>query len=172
MTTQQVLLWSSAYFIEFVVVMWFSRATSRRILGASIGGVAVGCFSLVAIVGFEALGMWRVPMAQTLSFRVLFFLGLVISSAPVYLVTWRIARRFGGRGLAIFIAIVAVIGPPRDYLIGATFPNWMVFSPGIAPVLADSVTYLGFVALGHAVMRVISGPATADPLALPPKPIR
>ena len=165
MTTRQVLLWSCAYLIEFVAVIWFTRATSRRILGALGGGVAVGCFSLVAIFGFEALGVWRIPMAPTLTFRVLFFLGLVVSAAPVYLVTWRIARRFGGRGLTIFIAVVVVIGPPRDYLIAATFPNWMVFSPGIAPVLADAVTYLGFVALGHAVMRWISGPAAADVLA-------
>jgi hypothetical protein len=169
MTTQQVMLWTCAYAIELVLVVWFTRATARRILGALVGGVVVGCFTLAAIAGFEALGMWRVPLAPALSFRVLFYLGLVISSAPVYMVTWRIARRFGGRGLAIFIAVVAVIGPPRDYLFAATFPKWMVFSRGIAPVLADSVTYIVFVALGHAVMRVVAGPARADRLARTPR---
>jgi hypothetical protein len=75
-----------------------------------------------------------------------------------------VARRFAWRGLAVFLCAVAVIGPPRDYLIAATFPKWMVFAPGVAPILADATTYVGMVALGHAVMRVISGPANEDRL--------
>ena len=41
----------------------------------------------------------------------------------------------------------------------------MVFSPGAAPILADSVTYIGIVVVGHAVMRLVSGPAREDGLA-------
>ena len=103
---------------------------------------------------------WYVP---------LFYLGTAISVTPIYLVTWRLARRFGWRGLAVFIGIVAVIGPPRDYFITAMFPKWMVFSPGFAPILADSMTYIGIVAVGHAVMRLIAGPAGADTLARTPR---
>ena len=61
--------------------------------------------------------------------------------------------------------IVAVIGPPRDYLIAATFPKWMVFAPGVIPILADAAAYVGMVAVGHAVMRFIAGPASEDQLA-------
>jgi hypothetical protein len=95
----------------------------------------------------------------------LFYIGLAISLTPIYLVTWRLARRFRWRGLAVFIGTVAVIGPPRDYLIAATFPKWMVFAPGVTPILADAVTYVGMVAVGHAVMRLIAGPAIEDQLA-------
>jgi hypothetical protein len=112
-----------------------------------------------AIVVGNALGLWRVPIVRTPIFLTLFYLGLVISVMPIYLVTWRLARRFGWRGLAVFIGIVAIIGPPRDYLFAQTFPEWMVFAPGIAPLLADAATYVGIVALGHAVMRFIAVPS-------------
>jgi hypothetical protein len=93
------------------------------------------------------------------------YVGFAITCSPIYLVTWRVARRFGRRGLAVCVVIAAVVGPPRDYLYAATFPEWMVFSPGIAPILADSVTYIGIVVLGHFVMRLVSGPAGDDRLA-------
>jgi hypothetical protein len=60
---------------------------------------------------------------------------------------------------------VGVIGPPRDYLYVATYPEWGVFAQGIAPVLADAASYVGIVALGHAVMRFVSGPARGSRLA-------
>jgi len=39
----------------------------------------------------------------------------------------------------------------------------MVFAPGVAPILADAVTYVGIVAIGHALMRVVAGPARCAP---------
>jgi len=155
---------TSAYLVELVAVVYFTRATSQRIVGAFIGGAAVGCFGLAAIALGNALELWRVPIARTPYFLALFYLGLVISVTPIYLVTWRLARRFGGRGLAVFICIVAIIGPPRDYLFAATFPEWMVFAPGVAPILADAVAYVGIVVIGHAVMRLIPGPSREDRL--------
>ena len=165
MTPRQIILWSCAYLVELVVVIYFTRATARRVRAALVGGAAAGLLGLGAIALCGALGWWRVPFASTPYFLPLFYLGLSISLAPIYLVTWRLARRFGWRGLAVFIGIVAVIGPPRDYLIAATFPKWMLFAPGLAPILADGGTYIGMVALGHAVMRLIVGPARGDELA-------
>src|SRR6267142_814296 len=141
MTPLQLIVVTCAYLVELVVVVYFTRATSRRIVGAFAGGAAVGCFGMGAIA-----------------------LGLVISVTPIYLITWRLARRFGWRGLAVFIGIVAIIGPPRDYLFASTFPKWMVFAPGVAPILADAATYVGIVAIGHAVMRLIAGPSRDDRL--------
>ena len=168
MTTQQIILWTLAYLIELGVVIYFTRATARRIVGALIGGLAAGMLGLGAIALCEALGWWQIPFASTPYFLPLFYLGLSISLTPVYLVTWRVARRFGWRGLAVFLCAVAVIGPPRDYLIAATFPKWMVFAAGIAPILADAATYVGMVALGHAVMFLVAGPGRADRLVRQP----
>ena len=165
MTTQEIILWTCAYLIELGAVIYFTRASARRVEGAVVGGAAAGLLGLGAIALGEALGWWHIPFASTTFFLPLFSIGLAISLTPIYLVTWRLARRFGWRGLAVFIGIVAVIGPPRDYLIAATFPKWMVFAPGAIPILADAATYIGMVAVGHAMMRFIAGPASEDRLA-------
>jgi len=165
MTRQQIILWASAYLIELFAVIYFTRATVRRVVGAMAGGAAAGLLGLAAIALCEAVGWWRIPFASTPYFRSLFYLGLSISLTPIYLVTWRLARRFGWRGLAVFVGIVTIIGPPRDYLIAAVFPKWMVFALGVAPILADGATYFGIVLLGHAMMRLIAGPANHDRLA-------
>ena len=164
MTLLQLIVVTGAYLVELVVVVYFTRATSRRIVGAFAGGAAVGCFGMGAIALGNAWGLWHVPIFWTPYFVGLFYLGLVISVTPIYLVTWRLARRFGWRGLAVFIGIVAIIGPPRDYLIALTFPKWMVFAPGVAPILADAATYVGIVAIGHTVMRLVAGPSRDDRL--------
>lgn len=169
MTTRQLIFVTCAYLVELVAVVYFTRATSRRLLGACAGGAAVGCFGMGAIVLGNALGLWRVPITWTPSFVALFYLGLAISVTPIYLVTWRLARRFGWHGLAVFIGIVAIIGPPRDYLFAAKFPAWMVFAPGVVPILADAVTYVGIVAIGHAVMRLVAGPSRKDRLRNEPR---
>ena len=165
MTTRDIILWTCAYLIELGAVIYFTRACARRVEGALVGGAAAGLLGMGAVALGEARGWWHIPFASTLLFLPLFYAGLSISLTPIYLVTWRLARRFGWRGLAVFIGIVAVIGPPRDYLIAATFPKWMVFARGVAPILADAVTYVGMVAVGHAIMRFVAGPASEDQLA-------
>jgi hypothetical protein len=169
MTTQQIILFACGYFVEFVAVIYFTRATVRRIIGAVAGGAAAGLLGMGAIALCETLGRWHVPFASTPYFLPLFYLGVLISLMPIYLVTWRLARRFGWRGLAVFTGIVTVIGAPRDYFIAAMFPKWMVFAPGVAPILVDGATYAGIVVLGHAVMRLIAGPAREDRLARHPR---
>jgi hypothetical protein len=71
----------------------------------------------------------------------------------IFLITWRIARRFGGRGLAVVICVVAVVGPLRDSWYMATFPEWGSYAPGFAPMLATSGAYvlLGIIGLRGAV---------------------
>ncbi len=162
MTRQDIIIWTCAYLIELGAVIYFTRASVRRFEGALVGGAGAGLLGLGALALFQALGLWRVPFASTPSFILLFYFGLAISLTPIYLVTWRLARRFGWRGLAAFISIVTIIGPPRDYLIAATFPKWMVFAPGVTPILADAATYAGMMALGHVLMRFMAGPASGD----------
>jgi hypothetical protein len=68
--------------------------------------------------------------------------------AFIYLITWRIARRFGWRGLAVVVVVAAVIGPLRDNWYMARFPEWGAYGPGVAPVLVIAATYAGMVLLG------------------------
>jgi len=164
MTIRQIIIVTCAYLVALVVVVYFTRATWRRFVGALAGGAAVGCFGMGAIVLGNAFGLWRVPIFWTPYFVALFYLGLAISCSPIYLVTWRVARRFGWRGFAVCLVVVAIIGPPRDYLYAAKYPAWMVFAPGIAPILADAAAYVGIVAIGHAVMRLVAGPSREERL--------
>jgi preprotein translocase subunit SecG len=164
MTTLQLIVVTCLYVVELLAVIYFTRATSRRLMGAFAGGAAAGCFGMVAIVLGNALELWRVPIATTTIFLVLFYLGLSISLTPIYLITWRLARRFGWHGLAVFTCLVAIIGPPRDYMFAKTFPAWMVFAPGVAPILADGATYIGLVIIGHAVMSLTVGQSHGDRL--------
>ena len=168
MTKQQIILFTWGYLVVLVAVIYFTRANARRVIGAMAGGAAAGLLGVGAIALCEALGWWRVPFAPTPSFLMLFYVGLAISLTPIYPVTWRLARRFGWRGLAVFIGIVTVIGPPRDYLYATLFPKWMVFAPGVAPIVADGATYAGLVVVGHVVMRLIAGRASEDHLARQP----
>ena len=165
MTTRQLILMTCLYLAALVVVTYVTRATTRRIAGALAGGAVVGLVALGVVTIGEAQGWWRVPFTQTPYVLLLGYLGFAISCTPIYLITWRVARRFSWRGLAVFFGAATIIGPIRDYRFAAAFPEWIIFAPGVAPVLAVGATYAVIVALGHAVMRLVAGPACEDLLA-------
>ncbi|HTG29508.1 MAG TPA: hypothetical protein VK818_14920 [Methylomirabilota bacterium] len=165
MTSSQLILMTSLYLAAFAAVAYFTRPKMTRIAGALCGGAVFGVVALLAVALGENQRWWRVPKAGSSHFQLLLWIGLAVSSAPIYLITWRVARRFGGGGLAVFALAAAVIGPPRDYGIAAVFPDWIVFSPGITPVLAVATIYALLVVVGHSVMRFVAGPAKDDSLA-------
>jgi hypothetical protein len=164
MSQTEMLVVGGAYAVALGAAIWFTRATSRRVAGAALGGIFAGAFGMAAMVAGEKLGLWQVPLPQTPGLLALFYVAFVISMSPVYLITWRLARRFGWRGLTVFLIIVAVIGPPRDYMYTAAFPAWMTFAPGFAPVLGDAAVYVALIAIGHLVMWLVAGRSTDDPL--------
>jgi hypothetical protein len=164
MTTSQLILMTSLYLAAFVGVAYLTRAKVPRIAGALCGGAVFGVVALLAVALGETQGWWRVPKAGSSHFQLL-WVGISVSCTPVYLITWRVARRFGGRGLAVLAVAAAVIGPPRDYRVAAMFPDWIAFSPGLAPVLAVATIYALLVVVGHGVMRIVSGSARGDSFA-------
>lgn len=166
MTTLQMVAFTCAYAVVLAAVVYFTHPTGRRVAGALTGGAAAGCLGIGAIALGQSIGVWQVPLPTTPGSLTLFYLCFAVSMSPIYLVTWRVARRFGWIGLAICLVIVAVIGPPRDYLYAAIYPAWMVFGPGVAPILADAAAYVGMVAVGHAVMRAVAGPARVTKLVV------
>ncbi|HEV2969249.1 MAG TPA: hypothetical protein VGY55_04605 [Pirellulales bacterium] len=165
MTTLQLHVFNALYLALLVVVAFFTRATARRIAGALVGGAVFGVVCLGIIALGEKVGWWHFTITWKPYFLTLMLLGFAISCAPVYLVTWRLARRFGWRGLAVFAVFAALIGPPRDNWYMAKFPEWGAYGPGIAPILAIAATYAIMVLLGHSVMRMVAGPARGSPLA-------
>ena len=164
MTTRQLFLMCFLYLIALVLVVYFTRATSRRIAGALAGGVVFSVVGLGADALGEALGWWRMAIWEP-HMLPLVCLGFAVSVAPIYLVTWRVARRFGSRGLVVAVVLLAVIGPLRDYMYMSRFPEWGSYAPGVVPVLAIAAIYALLVPVGQTVMRLVAGPAGADRLA-------
>jgi hypothetical protein len=169
MTAQQLYLFDGLYLVLLVIVAVLTRATARRIVGALVGGAVVGVLVLGIVALGEEAGWWHMVISWDDPYFLAFlWLGSTIACAPIYLVTWRVARRFGWRRLAAVAVVAALIGPPRDYWYMETFPEWGAYRPGVAPILAIAATYALFVLLGHAVMRLLAGPARADRLARRP----
>ena len=167
MTTQQLHLFNCLYLVILAAVAVLTRATPRRIGGALAGAAAAGVVALGIIAFGERAGWWHFAIPWDPYFLVLVEIDFALC-AFVFLITWRIARRFGGRGLVVAGFVAAVIGPPRDYWYMRTFPEWGAYAPGIAPVLAISGTYVLLGIVGHGLMRLVAGPAAADRLARRP----
>src|SRR5215471_13907894 len=155
MTTEQLHLFNGLYLVILVVVAILTRATARRIAGALAGGAAVGVVGLSIIFLGEREGWWHMEITWEPYFLTLLWIDFALG-AFLLLVTWRIARRFGWRGLALVVLVFAVLGPVRDYGYMERFPGWGAYAPGVAPVLAVSATYISMMFVGHGVMRLVA----------------
>ena len=164
MTTNQLYLFSCLYLVVTVAAAVLTRATPRRIGGAFAGSTAAGVAGLGIVALGESAGWWHMAITWEPYFLTLLLIDTTLC-AYVFLITWRIARRFGGRGLALVALVVAVIGPVRDYRYMAIFPEWGTYAPGFTPVLAISGAYTVLGIIGHGLMRLLAGPAAADRLA-------
>jgi hypothetical protein len=167
MTTQQLHLFNAIYLLVTALVAVLTRATPRRIAGATAGAAAGGVVGLGIVALGERVGWWHMAITWEPYLLTLLMIDFAVC-AFIFLITWRIARRFGGRGLTVFLVALAVIGPPRDYWYMRHFPEWGSYGPGIAPVLAISAAYVLIVLVGHGVMRLVAGPADGDRLARRP----
>lgn len=167
MTEQQLHLFNCLFLVILAAVAVLTRATLRRIVGSLAGAAATGVVALGIIAAGESTGWWHMQIKRDPYFLALLWLDFTLC-AYVFLVTWRIARRFGGRGLAVAALIAATIGPFRDSWYMRKFTEWGSYGPGIAPMLAISATYLVLGVIGHSLMRLVAGPAEADRLARRP----
>jgi hypothetical protein len=166
-TAQQLHLFNGLYLVVLVVVAVLTRATARRIAGALAGAAVMNPVGLAIVALGERGGWWHWLFPWEPNFLTALWINCALC-AFVFLITWRIARRFGGRGLAVFAVVAAVMGPIRDKSFVERFPEWGSFAPGVAPVLAISASYVLFGVLGHGVMRLVAGPARGSPLARRP----
>ena len=123
MTTQQIHLFNCLYLAVLIVVAVLTRATARRIAGAIVGAVIFGVVAMGIIVLGEEIRWWHMAITWKPLFLMLLLIDFALC-AFVYLITWRIACRFGWRGLAVVVIVAMVIGPPRDYWYMAGFPEW------------------------------------------------
>jgi hypothetical protein len=164
MTTQQLYLFICLYLVVLAVVTFLTRPTTRRMVGALAGAGVAGVAGLGIVAVGESAGWWHFVLTWSPYFLTLMCVAITLCGF-VFLLTWRLARRFGGRGLAVAVFAAAVLGPVRDYAYVARFPEWGSYAPGPAPVFAISAAYVILGILGHGTMRLIAGPASADALS-------
>ena len=114
---------------------------------------------------FGSAGGWCGGRYRRLWGPLLLYPLLILVFAVLSLIGWRVMRRFGWRGELVFLAVVAVQGTLRDYFEAGQALGVIELAPGLATVLVDIVCWVGLTALAQAVMRLVAGPAMADPLA-------
>jgi hypothetical protein len=163
MTEQQLYFFCALALMISIAAAVLTRATLRRIAGASAGAGAAGAVLLGIVAWGESARVWHMAIDWRPYMLALLFINVALC-AYVFLITWRIARRFGWPGLAIVGFVAAIIGPPRDYWYMSRFPEWGYYAPGFTPVLAISFTYVILIVVGHGVMWLVAGPARNDPL--------
>jgi hypothetical protein len=164
MTISQLYLFNGLYLVIFMVVAWLTRANCWRIAGAVAGAAVFGIVALGLIALGEHAGLWHMVIVWQPYYLLLMLIDFALCGF-IYLITWRIARRFGWRGLAVVLIVVATLGPVRDYEYLQRFPEWGSYAPGPAPLLAVSAIYVLMIVLGHGVMWLIAGPSRSDALA-------
>ena len=108
-TMIELLVVTGVYFAVLIPVVYLTRASRRRVVGALAGGSPAAVVALVATTVAELNDWWRVPVVQAAFGRAVILAGLAISMTPVYLVTWRVARRFGRRGLTVCLGLAAIV---------------------------------------------------------------
>ena len=166
MTPQNILIAAiCVYVVVLIGVAWFTRATGKRIVGALGGGVAVAVVGPAIECLAHARGWWRYPFVDTAYGPPLIYPLVVVLFATFALVGWRVTRRFGWRGQALFLSAVTILGTLRDYRVAAWFPQFIEFGPGIGTVMVDAACWAGLMALAQIAMRFVAGPARSDALA-------
>jgi hypothetical protein len=162
-TIRQLYLFDVLGLLLTIVAAVLTRASGRRIAGAVAGAGGAGILALLMAALWQRVDLWRFSIAWEPYYLVLLWTDFVVF-AYVFLITWRIARRFGRRGLLLVVCAAALVGPARDYWYLKKFPEWGSYAPGVLPLLAVSVTYVVIILAGHGLMRLVAGPAGADSL--------
>ncbi len=161
MTMQQNILIAATrvYLVALAVTVHFTRATVRRVAGALLGGIAVGIVGVGVECFSHTQGWWLYPGVETPYGPPLMYPAVILLFAALALVGWRVTRRFGWRGQAVFMVALPILGTLRDYAWAARLPELIVFVPGVGPALVDAVCWASLVGLAQVVMRWVAGPA-------------
>jgi hypothetical protein len=129
-TIQQLYIFNVLYLILLMAVIILTRASLRRIAGAIAGTFGAAAAGIAVIAICERVGWWHFTMHWEPYY--LIQLGISVAlGAFVFLLTWRLARRFGGRGLAVALLLAALLGPFRDSAYMACFPSGDITRPAL-----------------------------------------
>ena len=142
--------------LVFAVAALFTRAPVRRIAAALVGGVVFAAGNVGwDVVGLHA-GWWHYPGFGAHGPLVWYAAGS-LGFMGIALVGWRVTRRFGGRGLLVFLAAFSVFCPIRDSIHAHRAEPMIVFGPGILPWLADAACGLSLMTVAMLIQLALGG---------------
>jgi len=151
--------------VMFGVVVFFSRATARRVLGALAGALPLLPIIMFCDAVAALLGWWHYPSVTSGKAPLAWYVAAALwYGAALGLVGWRVVRRFGSAGLVVFLISFALLGTTRDYLHSIT-THLIVFGSGYLPWIADLVAYASAAAVVQLCMYWVAGPPKSGPLA-------
>lgn len=153
--------------IALIIIIYFTHATRRRIAGALVGGLVVGLLSIFIDFIASSLGFWYYPGSTTGYAPLGYYIPVILFyGAGIALIGWRINRRFGIKGLAVFIILFGIYGSTRDYVTAATASKGIITSaPGIVPVIADYLAGICILTVAQIVMWLVAGSSKEVSLA-------
>jgi serine/threonine protein kinase len=153
--------------ISFVVVVlfgaaaYFTRANARRTMGALAGGVVFIRVMLEGVALEDSMGLGHFTWVIKPESLLPIWLSGVPYGAMGMLLGWRVIRRFGWRGNLVFLAVVGISGPCRDYLSSSIMQLVAPVHGVVLPWVLDSIVWIASIAAGLGVMRLVAGPAAA-----------
>jgi hypothetical protein len=137
------------------------RPGARRTVGALAGGVAAALVGVVIEAVAHQQGFWRYTESDTSVGPALIHPFNVIIFALIALIAWRIGRRFGVRGQAIYVGAVAIISPPGDYVVAVQWFGMIKIGPSVSLeliALMDIAAWGILSTVALAVMQMVAGP--------------
>jgi len=152
----------------FALAAYFTRASLRRTWAALASAAAFGLGNALWDQLAFVNGWWSYPAFAGSGLVWFLYLpaGLVAGGAAA-LVGWRVIRRYGARGLVVFLMLWTLWGVLHDFGGGALFQssNLLVFAAGPIPMIMDAILYASCAAVSQLTLRLIAGPASGDALS-------
>ncbi|HEV7844376.1 MAG TPA: hypothetical protein VGO69_11815 [Pyrinomonadaceae bacterium] len=164
MSVQKLIFMILAAVVLFIAATFFTRAKQRRALAALVGGI-VGtlCGELGDIAGYH-LGLWHYAGATPSHAPQSAYVAVSLAVGGAALVGWRVSRRFGLRGLAIFICVIGVLSTIGD-IVADALVGMQTLSPGWLPLVGDVILWVIVHGVAQGVMQLMAGPAADDGLS-------
>ena len=148
----------------FLIAAYFSRAGQRRIFGVTIASCLVAIYVMGMDYFAAKMNWWHYPAYVNGYGPIEWYitLGLAYGGALGF-VGWRILRRFGLKGFAIFVIGFTTYGITRDY-VASSVSNIIIFSSGPIPWIADFCSYASALILVQLILLVLVGTPKSDKL--------
>jgi len=145
------------------IVIYFTKPNRQRLFGALVAGIAFGVLNILADILAYNFGWWQYRDSINISYAPIYFyiLPILIFGCSLSLIGWRIAKKYGKRGLILFIAFLTLFGSIRDNYY-AQKTNIFIWGNGIIPIIMDALLWALFYTIAQVIMYLIAGDYKKD----------